>query len=78
VPPQPVQCYNRTDSRNRIKETQMKPDIQRTRLRQLPLFSEDIEVPRWQELNESTRKGVLRVTVRESPGAVTGRWPSGI
>jgi hypothetical protein len=34
----------------------MKPDIQQSRLRQLPLFSEDIEVPRWHELNESTRK----------------------
>ena len=38
----------------------MRPDIQRSRLRQLTLFSEKIDVPRWHELNESTRKDVLR------------------
>jgi len=38
----------------------MKADIQPSRLRQLPLFSETIEVPRWHELNESTQKDVVR------------------
>jgi predicted Fe-S protein YdhL (DUF1289 family) len=38
----------------------MRPNIQRSSLRQLALFSENIEVPRWHELNESTRKDVVR------------------
>lgn len=38
----------------------MRPDNQLSRLRQLPLFSEVIDVPRWHELNESTRKDVVR------------------